>query len=124
LPTFLLFIDYEKAFDRVDRNKLWAILHNKGYPQHLINTIKVLYNNSNFCLPIEGKNTDRKEITNQGLKQGCSISPILFNIYRVSRKEMQRLHHLILGAILSKTCYINMGLIRNGYRDMQVSAFG
>jgi hypothetical protein len=37
-----VFIDYEKAFDRVDRNKLWAILHNKAYPQHLINTIKVL----------------------------------------------------------------------------------
>jgi hypothetical protein len=32
--------------------------------------------------------------------------------------------HLILGAILSKKCYINMGQIHNGYRDMQVSAFG
>jgi hypothetical protein len=40
LPTYLLFIDYEKAFDRVGRNKLWAILHNKGYPQHIINTSK------------------------------------------------------------------------------------
>jgi sorting nexin-29 len=55
LPTYLLFIDYEKAFDRVDRNKLWTILNNKGCPQHLINIIKVLYNNSNFCLHIEGK---------------------------------------------------------------------
>jgi hypothetical protein len=45
-------------------------------------------------------------------------------IYRVSQEEMSRLHHLILGAILSKKCNINMGLIRNGYLDMQVSAFG
>jgi hypothetical protein len=65
LPTCLLFIDYEKASDRVGRNKLWAILRNKGYPQHLINAIKVLYNNSDLCLHIEGKNTDKKEITNQ-----------------------------------------------------------
>jgi hypothetical protein len=42
---------------------------------------------------------------------------------QVSREEMSRLHYLILGAILSKKWCINMGLIRNGYRDMQVSAF-
>jgi hypothetical protein len=86
LSTYLLFIDYEKAFEKINRNKLWAILHVKGYPQHLINTIKVLYNNSNFCLCIEGKNTD-KEITNQGLKKGCSLSPILFNIHTDTIKE-------------------------------------
>jgi hypothetical protein len=90
LPTSLFFIDYEKTFDRVDRSKLWAILHNKGYTQHLINIIKVLYNNSNFCLRTEGKNTDKKEITNQGLKQGCSLSPIHFNTYRHHKRKLDK----------------------------------
>jgi hypothetical protein len=45
---------------------------------------------------------------------------VMVAVYRVSQEEMSRLHHLILGAILSKKCYINMGLIRNSYRDMQV----
>jgi hypothetical protein len=46
------------------------------------------------------------------------------DIYRVSREEMSRLHNLIVGAILSKKRCVNMGLIRNGNREMKVSEFG
>jgi hypothetical protein len=43
LPLFLLFLGYEKAYDRVDRCKLWNILIEYGLPLNLVNAIKSLY---------------------------------------------------------------------------------
>ena len=45
LPLFLLFIDYEKAYDNVNRDKLWELMDNK-IPNYLLNTIKVTYRNT------------------------------------------------------------------------------
>jgi uncharacterized alpha-E superfamily protein len=42
LPTYILFIDYEKAFDRVPRRKLWNVLKNKGFPHHIVKTVQSL----------------------------------------------------------------------------------
>jgi len=39
LPLFLLFIDYEKAYDNVNRDKMWEMMDNK-IPNYLLNTIK------------------------------------------------------------------------------------
>ena len=41
LPLFLLFIDYEKSYDNVSRNKLWEMMNNK-FPNYLLNTIKCI----------------------------------------------------------------------------------
>lgn len=78
--TCLAFVDYEKAFDRINRNKLWIILENQGYPKHLIETIKSLYNNTTIILDLGFKQTE-EILINQGVRQGCSLSPTLFNIY-------------------------------------------
>jgi sorting nexin-29 len=43
LPTYVLFIDCEKAFDRVPRGKLWNIMKNKGFPDHSKNCAKSVY---------------------------------------------------------------------------------
>lgn len=77
--THLAFVDFEKAFDRVNRNKLWEIMTRKGYPLHLIESIKCLYKNSRVM--IKEQIVSEPFQTNQGLKQGCSLSPTLFNIY-------------------------------------------
>ena len=45
LPLFLLFIDYEKAYDNVNRDKLWEVMNNK-IPNYLLNTIKCIYRNT------------------------------------------------------------------------------
>jgi len=45
LPLFLLFIDYEKAYDNVNRDKLWEMMDNK-IPNYLLNTIKCIYTNT------------------------------------------------------------------------------
>jgi sorting nexin-29 len=78
LPLFLLFLDYEKAYDRVDRYKLWNILTEYGLPLNLVNAIKSLYDNASKMFNKENKDitgTPRK--VNQGLRQSCGLSPIL-----------------------------------------------
>jgi len=45
LPLFLLFIDYEKAYDSVNTDKLWEMMDNK-IPNYLLNTIKCIYRNT------------------------------------------------------------------------------
>jgi hypothetical protein len=42
LPTCVLFVDYEKAFDRVPRRKLWNVMKNKGFPDHIVKTVQSL----------------------------------------------------------------------------------
>ena len=45
LPLFLLFTDYKKAYDNVNRDKLWEMMDNK-IPNYLLNTIKYIYRNT------------------------------------------------------------------------------
>ena len=45
LLLFLLFIDYEKAYDNVNKDKLWEMMDNK-IPNYLLNTIKCIYRNT------------------------------------------------------------------------------
>jgi hypothetical protein len=52
----------------------------KGYPQHLIDTVVHLYNGT-FITIDNATISSRFEVTNQGVKQGCPLSPALFNIY-------------------------------------------
>lgn len=80
LETHMAFIDFEKAFDRIDRRKIWGIMTKRGYPEHLINTIKSLYEETKIVINTGSVRTEEISI-NQGVRQGCSLSPTLFNIY-------------------------------------------
>ena len=53
---YLLFVDYEKAFDSVHRETLWKILKHYGIPEKLINMVKVMYSN-NQCAVLDGDGT-------------------------------------------------------------------
>ena len=76
--TYMIFIDYEKAFDRVNREKLWSIMRRRGIPEHLVQVIKKLYDKTQICI---SGDEDILETVDAGLRQGCSLSPILFNLY-------------------------------------------
>lgn len=80
LETHVAFIDFEKAFDRVNRKKLWFIMKEQGYPQHLIDVVKNMYINSKIIINT-GDDRTEEIIVNKGVRQGCSMSPTLFNIY-------------------------------------------
>ena len=75
------FIDYAKAFDCVDHNKLWKILKEMGIPDHLICLLRILYAGQEAT----GRTghvgtTDWFEI-GKGVCQVCVLSPCLFNFY-------------------------------------------
>jgi len=79
LPLFLLFIDYEKAYDKVNRDKLWEMLDNK-IPDYLLNTIKCIYRNTNIRIKFNDGISEPIHIS-KGVRQGCGLSLLLFNIY-------------------------------------------
>ena len=74
------FIDYAKAFDYVDHNKLWKILKEMGIPDHLTCLLRNLYAGQQTTVRTGHGTTDWFQI-GKGLRQGCILSPCLFNLY-------------------------------------------
>ena len=74
------FIDYAKAFDCVDHNKLWKILKEMGIPDHLTCLLRSLYAGQEATVRIGRGTTDWFQI-GKGVCQGCILSPCLFNFY-------------------------------------------
>ena len=77
---YFCFIDYSKAFDCVDHNKLWKILKEMGIPDHLTCLLRDLYAGQEATVRIGHGTTDRFLIR-KGVRQGCILSPCLFNFY-------------------------------------------
>ena len=69
-----------KAFDCVDHNKLWKILKEIGIPEHLTYLLRKLYTGQETTVRTEHGITDWFQI-GKGVRQGCILSPCLFNIY-------------------------------------------
>ena len=77
---YLCFIGYAKAFDCVDHNKLWKILQEMGMPDHMTCLLRNLYEGQEAIVRIGHGTTDWFQI-GKGVRQGCILSPCLFNLY-------------------------------------------
>ena len=77
---YFCFIDYAKAFDCVDHNKLWKILQDMGIPDHLTCLLRNLYAGQEATSRTGHDTTDCLPI-GQGVCHGCMLSPCLFNFY-------------------------------------------
>ena len=77
---YFCFIDYAKAFDCVDHNKLWKILQEMGIPDHLICILKNLYAGQEAKVRTGHGTTDWFQI-GKGIRQGCILPPCLLNLY-------------------------------------------
>ena len=77
---YFCFIDYTKAFDCVDHNKLWKILKEMGIPDHLTCLLRNLYAGQEATVRTGHGTTDWFQI-GKGIHQGCRLSPCLFNLY-------------------------------------------
>ena len=77
---YFCFIDYAKAFDYMDHNKLWKILKEMGIPDHLTCLLRNLYVGQKATV-ITGHGTTDWFQTGKGVHQGCILSPCLFNLY-------------------------------------------
>ena len=74
------FIDYTKAFDCVDHNKLWKTLQEMGIPGHLICLLRNLYAGHGATVRTGHGAPDWFQIR-KGVRQGYISSPCLFNLY-------------------------------------------
>ena len=77
---YFCFIDYAKAFDYVDHNKLWKILKEMGIPNHLTCLLRNIYAGQEAIVRTGHGTTDWFQ-TGKGVHQGCILSPCLFNLY-------------------------------------------
>ena len=76
----ICFIDYAKAFDCVDHNQLWKILQEMGIPDHLTCLLRNLYAGQEVTVRTGHGTTDWFQ-NGKGVRQGCILSPCLFNLY-------------------------------------------
>ena len=77
---YLLFVDLRKAYDSVPREALWQVLRKYGVPPSLVTIIRSLHDGMKAEVTVDGAITPEIEVTN-GLRQGCTIAPTLFNLY-------------------------------------------
>ena len=77
---YFCFIDYAKASDCVDHNKLWKILKEMGIPDHLTCILRNLYAGQEAVVRTGHGTTDWFQI-GKGVHQGCILSSSLFNLY-------------------------------------------
>ena len=75
----MCFIDLEKAFDRMQLEDVTQLLYDRQVPQNIIKTIENIYQANTIQARIIGKLTQKIEVNN-GIRQGDSLSPLLFNI--------------------------------------------
>ena len=75
-----VFIDFKKAFDRVWHQALWATMHKYNIDQNLIALIQELYSQATSSVYLDGDIGEWFRTT-VGVRQGCLLSPTLFNIF-------------------------------------------
>jgi hypothetical protein len=77
-PLYLIRIDSQKAFDSINRNKMWNVIKTFGLPEKIIRLTQEMY--KNYICQVKYNGTLLKPITTveTGVKQGCLLSPILF----------------------------------------------
>ena len=81
VSLFMCFIDLQKAYDTVERTLLWQVLTRIGVPAQMIAVIQQFHDGIRACVrPDDGVCSDWFEVE-YGLRQGCVLSPLLFNIF-------------------------------------------
>ena len=92
---FFCFIDYAKAFDCVDHNKLWKILKEVGIPDHLTCLLRNLYTSQEARIRA-GHGTRNWFQIGKVVHQGCILSPCLLNLQAEYIVQSVRLDEALL----------------------------
>ncbi|CAB1096367.1 unnamed protein product [Ectocarpus sp. CCAP 1310/34] len=80
IPLFMCFVDLNKAYDSVDRDMLWKVLARAGIPAKLIEVIRQFHDGMRARVRMDDGELSDWFFVTQGVRQGCVLSPLLFNI--------------------------------------------
>ena len=78
--VFWAFIDLEKAYDTIGQHGMWQMLRVYGVGGKLLKAVQSFYVDSRSCVQV-GNDVSEWFPVNVGLRQGCVMSPWLFNVY-------------------------------------------
>nr|KAG5712455.1 hypothetical protein BaRGS_011429 [Batillaria attramentaria] len=76
-PLYSTFVDFQKAFDSVDREVIWKLMSHYGFPPKFVNVIRQLYEDATCQVIHDGKLTEPFTVRT-GVRQGCILSPTIF----------------------------------------------
>ena len=80
---FVVFTDYSKTFDSISQVQLFKILSEMGIPKHPVALLEALYNGQSAVIRGNGRHSSAFKIERR-VRQGCILSPHLFNLYTES----------------------------------------
>ena len=75
------FVDFEKAFDKIDRKLLWEKLSSMGMPTKILNAVKGMYEYTVSSIKITPREITEGIPIRKGVRQGCQLSPVLFVLF-------------------------------------------
>ena len=81
IPLYVCFIDLTKAYDSIGRTLLWTVLARFGVPHNMISVIREFHDGMRACMRLDDRMCSRWFAVEQGLRQGCVLAPLLFNIF-------------------------------------------
>ena len=81
IPLYVCFIDLTKAYDSVDQTLLCTVLDRFGLPQNIISPICQFHDGMRACIRLGDRVCSGWFAVKQGLRQGCVLAPLLFNIF-------------------------------------------
>jgi exonuclease III len=82
-------LDQEKAYDKITHDYLWKVLEKMNFPQHFIQTVRTIYESAETAIMINGEMSSTFKIT-RGVRQGCPLSCLLFDLAIEPLAEMLR----------------------------------
>ena len=105
-PVYIAFLDFEKAFDRVNWVYRDLVMRKVGYPPSLIGMITSLYHHASVQINVNGQLTER--ITQgRGVRQGCPMSPFIFALFVEPLGQLLREKQAEFGLMLPRTLACN-----------------
>ncbi|KAK3517624.1 hypothetical protein QTP70_013436 [Hemibagrus guttatus] len=123
-PLYLVFVDFEKAFDSLHRDSLWKILRHYGIPKKLVTIIQDLYKNFE-CRVIHNNELTEPFNVHTGVKQGCILSPILFSLAidwlmrSVTEGQRRGIQWTLTTALEDLDYADDLGLLAHRHQDIQ-----
>ena len=103
---FTCFIDLQKAYDTVDRTLLWQVLTRIGVPPQMLVAIQQFHDGMSACVrPNNGVCSDWFKVE-QGPRQGCVLSPLLFNIFFAAMLTIVLQRYIEEPAILAELVHL------------------